>query len=712
MPLLLPFWYAVRPERGARRSLPLLATVLMTAVLTCGSAPAQSGFEGWHLEPGVSQAHLVMVVRVASISQLTVVEGAKTDIALREFRFQPIRRLKGIFQREQLSMTAADLGCPPGDETSAPPVKEGEFRLLILAQQQGRFLGCVSAAPGATTFAERVPLLSGPDDPLVGVVETMIQVADSRSRRERAALLIKRLEGTEGLAAVPLLSSLRFRADWAATEDRALPALTRLVPSSAIAVRLGALEVLRDVLANRITAQDAHRFEGVAGALRTVLESDEPLTPVRLAALETLGHLLTQKANIPWARDLLIAQLTTAKTHAERTAAATALSHVAQPQATTAVLEALARLPLDEEPTRELAYARAAVKLDNAGAEKVLVTRLERSIKARQSFDSEVATLGRMRSKAALPLLLNAANQATITSADRQRLAWALGRVGDDQAVPVLIGWLRGEDYDLKETALAALENLDSPMAAREVRPLLKTEAHLPYKLRLARLLARHDMSDGYALATEHLADLSHTAEATLVLAALGDARTVKDLSAILAARPDRRWHAAALAGLAATGNAEARQQLLAILGDDRHPLAADAAEATGLIGDPELLVPLARLVQSRNKQIALASLVALQRFYLGVRTAPRGLAVARIENPEPPPPAVEIPAKARATLIAAVTTVVMDAYVDPGVRQEAFAVLRLWRGDQYAKLLTELTDQAELEGTSLLASALAELRR
>src|SRR6188768_2471792 len=113
---------------------------VLALVLTCRAA-AQEGFEGWNLEPGVGQAHLVMVARVASISKVTVIEGAKTDVSLREYRFQPIRRLKGIFQRDQLSMTAGDLGCPPEDGTSAVPLKEGEFRLLILAQQQGRNLG-------------------------------------------------------------------------------------------------------------------------------------------------------------------------------------------------------------------------------------------------------------------------------------------------------------------------------------------------------------------------------------------------------------------------------------------------------------------------------------------------------------------------------------------------------------------------------------------
>jgi HEAT repeat protein len=697
------------------RFLPVV--LVAVAASTCRGASAPEGFEGWDLEPGVAQAHLVMVARVASISRLTVVEGAKTDVAIREYRFQPIRKLKGIFQRDQLSMTATDLGCPAEDPALACPLKEGEYRLLILAQQQGRTYGCVSAAPGATTFGERVPLLTGPDDPLVAVVETLIQVADSRSRRERATLLVKRLDGVEGLAVVPLLTSLRLRADWAAADERALPSLARLARDPATAVRGAALEVLRDILASRIMPHDPRQLDGVADTLRGVLESKEGITRVRLAALEALGHLLALKADVAWARDLLMAQLTTAETHAERAAAAIALSHIAHPQAIAAVLDAFTKMPLDEEPARVSTYGRAAVRLDAPGAERVLLARLERSFQARQSLRAEIDLLGQMRSKKSLPLLLAAASQPTVAGVDRQSIARALGRLGDDRAVPVLTGWLRGDDWQLKEYALTALETLDSPAAAREARPLLKSEAHLPFKLRLARLLARHEVADGYALATEHLADASHTAEATLVLAALKDARTEKDLSAILAARPDRRWHAAALSGLAATGDASARRQLRDILADDRNPLAADAAEAAGLAADTDLLRPLATLAQSRNRQISLAALVALRRFFTDARTSPRGLAALNPDrgdrdNSDPRPPVVDAPAQARAAVVAAVAALAVDAYVDADVRQEAFAVARLLRGERYSKLLADVADQAELEGTPLLAAAEAELRQ
>src|SRR5436309_974461 len=115
---------SILQDRSGRVFVLLAAAVFAPA---CRAASAPEEFQGWDLEPGVGQAHLVMVARVASVGSLTVVEGAKTDVAIREYRFEPIRRLKGLFQRDQLSMTASDLGCPADDRALACPLKEGEF---------------------------------------------------------------------------------------------------------------------------------------------------------------------------------------------------------------------------------------------------------------------------------------------------------------------------------------------------------------------------------------------------------------------------------------------------------------------------------------------------------------------------------------------------------------------------------------------------------
>lgn len=201
---------------------------------------------------------------------------------------------------------------------------------------------------------------------------------------------------------------------------------------------------------------------------------------MRLAAIESLGRLLAVNGEIDWAPELLIAQLTAAATHAERVAAATALAQVATPEAAAALLRALETLPLGEPSAREAAYATAALRLDAPGAERVLLDRLKRSIGARQSLEAEIQLLGRVQIQASVPLLLDAAKQLNLAPVDRHRIAWALGRLGDDRGVRVLTDWLRESNYQLKEQALAALELLDSHAGAREVRPLLKTERRWP----------------------------------------------------------------------------------------------------------------------------------------------------------------------------------------------------------------------------------------
>src|SRR5262249_5373528 len=163
--------------------------------------------------------------------------------------------------------------------------------------------------------------------------------------RERATLLIDRLTSADGPAAVPLLTSLRSRADWAALDERAYARLDRLAGKPQSAVRSAALEVLRDMLACHIVPTDPKQLDEAATAILEVLKSGEASTQLRIAALEALGHLLAMKHNIAGASELLTAQLKSAETYAERAAAATALSRSADPQAAAAVLDALTSLP-------------------------------------------------------------------------------------------------------------------------------------------------------------------------------------------------------------------------------------------------------------------------------------------------------------------------------------------------------------------------------
>src|SRR5262245_41388184 len=87
--IMFPHGLAQHPRRLSLAPLTLAFALFLAAAGR--EVRAQEEFETWHLEPGIGQAHLVLVARVVGVSSVTVVEGAKTDVTLREYRFQPIR---------------------------------------------------------------------------------------------------------------------------------------------------------------------------------------------------------------------------------------------------------------------------------------------------------------------------------------------------------------------------------------------------------------------------------------------------------------------------------------------------------------------------------------------------------------------------------------------------------------------------------------------
>ena len=78
----------------------------------------------------------------------------------------------------------------------------------------------------------------------------------------------------------------------------------------------------------------------------------------------------------------------------------------------------------------------------------------------------------------------------------------------------------------------------------------------------------------------------------------------------------------------------------------------------------------------------------------------------------EPPTPNADVPLETRDAIAEAVASLAVDAYVDAHLRGEAFAIARLLGGESYVQLLLDLADQAELEGSPLLAEVTAERRR
>ena len=111
----------------------------------------------------------------------------------------------------------------------------------------------------------------------------------------------------------------------------------------------------------------------------------------------------------------------------------------------------------------------------------------------------------------------------------------------------------------------------------------------------------------------------------------------------------------------------------------------------------PTLLAPLATLVQSRNNQIAMASLVALRRFLSGVRSSPRGLAAVNRDASDRDDADQDDECFRRlrkyrrprcAALAESLASLVVDAYVEADLRGEALAVARLLGGERHCRVV------------------------
>jgi hypothetical protein len=62
------------------------------------------------LEFALQRADLVVVARLAAVTESKVVQGGRNVLVTEQFRFEPVRIIKGIFPRDTLLMTGNDLG--------------------------------------------------------------------------------------------------------------------------------------------------------------------------------------------------------------------------------------------------------------------------------------------------------------------------------------------------------------------------------------------------------------------------------------------------------------------------------------------------------------------------------------------------------------------------------------------------------------------------
>ncbi len=558
------------------------------------------------LEDGIARAELVVAVRLLDVSESKIVRGGKqVDVTL-QYRFEPVRTLKGIYARDVLLLTGQDLGIY---QYGAGParVERGQMFLLLLGRSGPGYVNCNQA--GSLDLS--IPRLSGPDDPLLVAVDTLIAVTQQRDRSRRAALLIDGLRVAKGPDAVPLLVSLRRRAILAAQAPGVLEALARPLRDPSPVVKEAAAGTLEAVLQADYLVQRPLR-DGAVDGLIAALDGAGVDIPARVALFDALGA--SGKDDRRWVKARGVLGLDRAvPTFAERAARLRALGKLGPADQRANVIAAVDALPLDAPGPVQEAAGRALGSLDPSEAARQLAARLAVKYNAGLGIASEVELIGELPASAATPALLDVARR-TLDFTERSALAAACARVKDPKLVPALAGLIDPTNIQVRWMALDALMTIDTPESARAAWPHLAEEPDLVRKLRLAAFVGRHGYRGGYPYAIEHLSDANLLDLAVEALAAIREPRAIPELRAIWQKSNDLAWNAAAIRALGRLGEADIASRLLALAQDLKDPLTAPAVIALGDLGEVRAL-PLVRAgLGSRSDEVVIAATRAARR--------------------------------------------------------------------------------------------------
>ncbi|WP_435018778.1 HEAT repeat domain-containing protein [Tundrisphaera sp. TA3] len=578
------------------------------------------------LEAAVSQAELILAVRLADVTETRIVHGGQVEEVTEQYRLEPVRVLKGIFARESLLMTGADLGVYRFAE-KADALQRGQMLLVFLERRNGsQLVNCNTAA----TLGQSIPRLGGADDPLLSAVDVLIAAAQRRDRAERIALLRDGLKTATGRDAVPLMLALQRRALVAAqtpgTVATILPRLqegspvVREIAARTIAVLLDADDRGRATRApgpagERPEDRDDVRIEAV-GALATALATSGDDYRSRVAILDAIGAAGPAAAEVAPAAAALRSDRPAA-TFAERAALLRAVGRVGLRDQAERVAKILQDLPLDAPAEYEAAAAESLIRLGSRpGKDADLLTdRLQRKSEAGLRIAADIARLDRLpRMLLTHPIefpAVDALLKAFARPLDYQEqlaFATAARNVADARLVPALGTLLAPGKPQVRHEAIEALRRIDTDEAASVLWPHLDEEPNVARKLELIAFLGRHGFKDRYPVAIEHLSQPTLRDLAVEALAALGDPRAIPELRRIWATSHDLAWNAAAIRGLARLGQADIIPRLLEIAANPADPLAESALIGLGDLGAPRALALVRDGLASRSDAIAIAS--------------------------------------------------------------------------------------------------------
>lgn len=650
---------------------------MVVLLLTFGHTKALAAAEwyrGLDLEGAVAHSDLIVVARVADVSETALVHGGKGEAIFRQFVFEPVRTLKGVFARKELSLTANDLG---GWRYSGAlgEIEKGQLRLLLLAR----------TGPGyanrneAESLAHAAPVLSSETDPLIAATSVLIAVTQQHDRARRVEQALAGLGNAQGAAAVVLLKSVDMRALLASQTPGAVDTIVARLNDSSPAVREQAAITLRALLDADYFVRRLPREKATRGAISALGRGDRDVT-ARVAAIRLLGVAVDSTSDRTAARWYDVA--TTSDTFAETAARLRTAAELKLSTQRDAVLNAFLAMALDASYETEYAAGLALVALAPDVAPRELRRRYDRTREAGLNAQAEIALLGELPARSAVAALADVAktvlDRADLTTVmmTAQRIA---ERDGNARLTPIVASMLDERRPDLRSHATNVLMKIDTVEAAQVLRPHLKQEPELLRKLQIAEFLGRHGLRDGYPYALEHMSEPGLQDQAVSALAAIRDPASIETLRNVLASSNDGRWNGAALRALGALGDRDIIPRCLELARDLQHPLAPAALIALGDLAEAGALDHVRAALASRNEKVLAA----------GVRAA------GKLSS---------LPNVAADDLRARIAAVLADANAPIDARRSALDALLARDDSRINDALSAAILDAGLEGSKLLS--------
>jgi HEAT repeat protein len=558
------------------------------------------------LEDSIGRAELIVAVRLVDMSETKIVHGGKMEVVTQQFRFEPVRTIKGIFARDALLLTGQDLGIERFAE-GADRLEPGQMLLLLLGRQGPGYINCNTAE----SLDQSIPRLSGQNDLLLPSVEALIAVTQKRDRGAKVATLLAALRKAQDRDAVPLLISLRRRSMIAAQTPDTAEVVSRFLTNASTEVREVAVRTLTSLLDADYLRQGEPREKAVK-ALVAALDAAGPDVSLRVAAFDALGAAAVAVQLGAPALSWLRADRPAA-TFAEHAARLRAIGRSGRVDQREAVARFLDQLPLDAPADVQTAAGLALGALDSREAANRLVKRLANKSDSGLGIASEIAVIGELKADAAAPALIEVFPRA---EGHDEHLAFAAAcvKVADPRLVPMLGGLLDPRYADVRWQASEALRKIDTDEAASVLWPHLVQEFDLLRKLQLAAFLGRHGFRGGYPYAIEHMSVPQLQDAAVEALAAIREPKAVPELRKIWETSNDLGWNSAAIRALGRLDQVDTAPRLLELARDRRNPLAAAALIALGDLKVATALPIVLDGLGSRNDDGVVAAARAAQK--------------------------------------------------------------------------------------------------